>query len=127
VAGAAAEGVDQQLSVASLPLIWLESLLLFGAFASFALLSSAASDRVAPALSAALAYVLVNYLVEVLGSLWPAAAPYQRYSLFAHFLPNAILAGHPAPGDVAILLVAALLPVLAALWLFPRRDLAAPG
>ena len=126
LAGAALEGVSPALPLASLPLIWLESLLLFGAFASFALLSSAASDRVGPALSVALVYVLANYFVEVLGSLWQAAAPYQKYSLFAHFLPNAIINGGAAPGDGLILLLAALLPTLAALWLYPRRDLAAP-
>jgi hypothetical protein len=70
--------------------------------------------------------VLANYFVEVLGSLWQAAAAFQKYSLFAHFLPNAIITGGASPGDGFILLVAALLPTLVAFWLYPRRDLAAP-
>jgi ABC-2 type transport system permease protein len=125
-AGAAVEGVSGSLPVTSLPLIWIESLLLFGAFGSFALFASTARDRVAPALALALAYVLINYFLEVLGSLWPAAAPYQRYSLFAHFLPNAIINGTTSAGDPVILLAALIVPLGAAAWLFPRRDLAAP-
>jgi ABC-type transport system involved in multi-copper enzyme maturation permease subunit len=127
MAGAAFEGISGSLPLASLPLIWVESLLLFGAFASFALLTSTLSDRSSPALSVALAYVLANYFVEVLGSLWQAAAPYQKYSLFAHFLPNAIIGGDAAAGDALILLAAVVVPLAAALWAFPRRDLAAPG
>ena len=74
-----------------------------------------------------MAYLLVNYFLEILGSLWRDVAWSQQYSLFHHFNPGKILTGHAEWSDFAILAVAIAIPVAYALWVFPRRDLAAPS
>ena len=75
----------------------------------------------------ALAYLLVNYFLEILGSLWTDAAWTQEYSLLHHFDPGAVLTGDPDPIDLVIVYVAALIPIVYALLIFPKRDLAAPA
>jgi hypothetical protein len=74
-----------------------------------------------------LAYLLVNYFLEILGSLWSAAAWTQEYSLFHHFQPGDILAGSLDPMDLVILGIAVALPIVYALIVFPRRDVPAPS
>nr|MDQ3345163.1 hypothetical protein [Chloroflexota bacterium] len=59
--------------------------------------------------------------------LWLDAAWTQDYSLFHHFNPGAILSGEAVLVDLVIVFVAALAPVVYALVVFPRRDLAAPA
>ena len=51
----------------------------------------------------------------------------QQYSLFHHFNPGDILTGDANPLDFVILTVAIVVPVVYALIVFPRRDLAAPS
>jgi hypothetical protein len=70
---------------------------------------------------------VLNYFLEILGSLWTDVAWSQKYSLFHHFNPGDVLTGKADPLDFAILAVAVLLPVVFALVAFPRRDLAAPS
>jgi hypothetical protein len=67
------------------------------------------------------------YVLEVLGSLWPAAEVLQPYSLFHYLKAKAILSGSAAPVDMVVLLVVMLIAVVWALVVFPRRDLAAPS
>jgi hypothetical protein len=74
-----------------------------------------------------LAYLAVNYFLEILGTFLPDIDWTQEYSLFHHFNPGEILAGQLDPVDLVILGVAVVLPVIWALWVFPRRDLAAPA
>ena len=74
-----------------------------------------------------LAYLLLNYFLEILGSLWRDVAWSQQYSLFHHFNPGKILTGETYPIDFLILAVAIVIPVVYALVVFPRRDLAAPA
>ena len=62
-----------------------------------------------------------------LGSLWDAAEWTQEYSLFHHFNPTEILNGDLQPIDLVICAAAAIVPVVYALVVFPRRDLAAPA
>jgi hypothetical protein len=71
--------------------------------------------------------VILNYFLEILGSLWADAAWTQDYSLFHHFDPGAILSGESAALDLLIVFVAAIVPVIYALVVFPRRDIAAPA
>jgi hypothetical protein len=66
------------------------------------------------------------YVLEVLGSLWPAAEFLQPYSLFHYLKPKAILTGAAEPFDFAVLLVVIVTAMGWALAIFPRRDLAAP-
>lgn len=127
VAGATWQDVVDQIDVGQLPLVLLAGFLLWAAFATFSLAASVSFDRSGPALGLSLAYLLVNYFLEILGSLWTDAAWTQDYSLFHHFQPGEILTGSLDPIDLVILGLAAVLPILYALVVFPRRDLAAPS
>ena len=92
-----------------------------------ALLASASFDRLSPALGLTIAFVVVSYFLDVLGSLWPDAKGLQPWSVFHYLNPKAILTGLPDTGDLAVLAAVAVVAVAAALWIFPRRDLAAPS
>jgi ABC-2 type transport system permease protein len=127
VSGATFSGVAGQLAFRNLPLVWLNSVLLFGAFASIALAASVSFDRLTPALGVTLGIVITMYVLEVLGSLWPAAEVLQPYSLFHYLRVKVILAGDVAPLDLIVLSSAILIAMVWALVVFPRRDLAAPS
>jgi hypothetical protein len=71
--------------------------------------------------------MVVMYVLEVLGSLWPAAEFLQPYSLFHYLQAKAILTGSPRSGDLVILLAVISAAVLWAVTVFPKRDLAAPS
>ncbi len=125
--GAAITGRTAELGAANLPILWFNGSLLFWAFGAIALLASSASDRLTPAIGISLAFVLVSYFLEVIGSLWPAAAWLQPYSLFHYVDAKADLAGLPHTADFAVLIAVIVVAVAAALVVFPRRDLAAPS
>lgn len=127
VVGVAIQGLTEELDLAAMPLVVASGLLLWGAFAAFGLAASVSFDRHGPALGLSLAYLLVNYFLEILGSLWTDVAWTQEYSLFHHFQPGEILQGNADPLDFLILGVAVVVPVVYALIVFPRRDLAAPA
>ena len=67
------------------------------------------------------------YVLEVLGSLWPAAEFLQPYSLFHYLKAKAILTGAAVGRDLAVLVMASLIAMAWALVVFPRRDIAAPS
>jgi ABC-type transport system involved in multi-copper enzyme maturation permease subunit len=127
VVSAAMQGLLADLAAGQLPLVILNGLLLWAAFLAFSLAASVSFDRAGPALGLSLAYLILNYFLEILGSLWTDAAWTQEYSLFHHFQPGEILAGEGDPMDLVILAVAVLIPLGYALIRFPRRDLAAPA
>ena len=110
-----------------MPLLWLNGVLLFGAIAAIGLAASVSFDRLPPALGWALGIVIAMYVMQVLGSLWPAAEKLQPYSLFYYLKPKPILTGAAEPFDLAVLTLVILLAVGWALVVFPRRDLAAPS
>jgi ABC-2 type transport system permease protein len=124
--GIALQALTGEIDLGGLPLVFANALLLWAAFAAFGLAASVSFDRHAPALGLALAYLLVNYFLEILGSLWTDVAWSQEYSLFHHFQPTELLGGDADPIDFVILGAAVLIPVVYALIVFPRRDLAAP-
>jgi ABC-2 type transport system permease protein len=126
VAGILIQDISDQIDLGALWLVFAGGMLLWGAFAAFGLAASVSFDRHAPALGLALAYLLVNYFLEILGSLWTDVAWSQEYSLFHHFQPTQALTGKADPLDFAILGAAIVIPVIYALIVFPRRDLAAP-
>jgi hypothetical protein len=101
--------------------------ILFGAFAAIGLAASVSFDRLPPALGWALGIVITMYVMQVLGSLWPAAEILQPYSLFYYLKPKPILTGAAEPSDLAVLALVIALAVAWALVVFPRRDLAAPS
>jgi ABC-2 type transport system permease protein len=127
LAGAAMQGVLDELPLEHIPLMWLNGFLLWGAFATFGLAASVTFDRPGPAVGLTLAYLLVNYFFEILGSLWQDAAWTQEYSLFHHFQPADILDAAAEPMDLVILAIAFVAPIVYALVVFPRRDLPAPA
>jgi ABC-2 type transport system permease protein len=127
VLGSTLTGRIDELGVSNLPLLWLNAFLLYAAFGAISLALSASFDRLSPALGISLAIVLVSYFLEVLGSLWPDAKGLQPYSLFHYLDPKAVLAGTADPRDFAVLAVVMAIAVVAALVIFPRRDLAAPS
>lgn len=127
VAGAAMQDLSSEIQADQLPLVVLNGFGMWAAFTTFGLAASVTFDRPGPAIGLSLAYLLVHYLMEVLGSLWSAAEFLQPYSLLHHFNPGAILSGEADPLDLVIVFGAAALPVVYALLVFPRRDLAAPA
>jgi len=127
VSGAAFAGVVEELAFRNLPLLWLNSVLLFGSFAAIALAASVSFDRLTPALGVTLGIVIGMYVLEVVGSLWPAAEALQPYSLFHYLKAKAILTGVAAPFDLVVLSSVVLMAMVWALVVFPRRDLAAPS
>jgi ABC-2 type transport system permease protein len=124
--GIVMQGLTADIDLAAMPLVFANGLLLWCAFAAFGLAASVSFDRLAPALGITLAYLLVNYFLEILGSLWTDVAWSQEYSLFHHFQPTELLTGDTNPIDFVILGAAVVIPVVYALIVFPRRDLAAP-
>ena len=127
VTGAAVQDVMDELPVEHMPMVFLNGFLLWGAFAAFGLAASVTFDRSGPAIGLTLAYLILNYFLEILGSLWRDVEWTQEYSLFHHFQPTEILAGKVDPIDLVILAAAFLIPIVYALIVFPRRDLAAPS
>jgi len=127
ISGATFAGVVKELAFRNLPLLWLNSVLLFGTFAAIGLAASASFDRLTPAVGTTLGIVIVSYVLEVLGSLWPAAEWLQPYSIFHYLKAKAILTGMAAPFDLAVLGSVILMAMAWALVVFPRRDLAAPS
>jgi ABC-type transport system involved in multi-copper enzyme maturation permease subunit len=127
VTGSAFAGVMGELSVANVPLLWLNGVLLFGSFAAIGLAASVSFDRLTPALGLTLGVVVVMYFFEILGSLWPDAQLLQPYSLFHYLKPKVVLTGAAAPFDFAVLALVIVAAMAWALAVFPRRDLAAPS
>jgi ABC-2 type transport system permease protein len=125
--GTALTGRVEELGPQNLPILWLNAVLLYTAFATVALAASVSFDRLTPALGVALAFVLVSYFLEALGSLWPDAAYLQDYSLFHYLDARAALVGQPDARDFGILGGVIVAAVAYALLAFPRRDLGAPS
>jgi len=126
IGGAFALGVASELRLDLLALAWLNAVALFAALATLALAASASFDRLGPTLGLALGFTIVSYAIEFLAVLWPDIAWLRPWSLFSYFQPAQILAGDFEPGDVAVLTAVGAAAVAYGLWVFPRRDLAAP-
>jgi ABC-type transport system involved in multi-copper enzyme maturation permease subunit len=100
--------------------------LLFVGFMALTFTASSMSDRIGPAIGIPLAFVLVNYLANAIGSLWPDMVWLQDYSMFTLVKAKTVLESGIAASDVAILVVFIGIFVALTLYLFPRRDIAAP-
>ncbi len=127
VSGATLYGVAGGLDAGDLAFLALNTVLLLAALGSLGLVASTTFDRLAPAVGVAFAFVLVAYVLEILGTLWPDAEPLQPLSLFHYLQPLDILAGDGSVGDLAILAAVAVAALAHVLFWFPRRDLAAPA
>ncbi len=127
VAGTAIVSLLDELDLSQMPIVVLNGFGLWAAFTTFAMAASVTFDRPGPAIGISLAYVLINYFLEILGSLWTDVAWTQEYSLLHHFNPGEILTGKLDPIDLVIVFAAAAIPFVYALLVFPTRDLAAPA
>jgi ABC-2 type transport system permease protein len=127
VGSSAVVGLSDELDMGQLPLVLLNGFGLWAAFTTFGLAASVTFDRPGPAIGLTLAWLLIHYFLEILGSLWTDAAWTQEYSLLHHFNPGEILVGELDPIDLVIVFAAAVIPIVYALIVFPRRDLAAPA
>ncbi|MGI8846986.1 MAG: hypothetical protein ACR2GX_01780 [Candidatus Dormibacteria bacterium] len=124
--GSAFEGLTAEVPLRALLLVWLNSTLLYCAFAAVALASSASANRNGPAVAVTLAFLIVNYFIEVLGGYWEPAQPWQPYGLFHHFNAAAILGGGASFFDFALLAAVAAAAYAFAVWRFTSRDIPAP-
>lgn len=127
VVGVLMQGIAGEVNLGLMPLVFLNGLLLWSAFAAFGMAASVSFDRLSPAVGLTMSYLLINYFLEIIGSLWRDVQWSQAYSLFHHFNPGKILTGRADPFDFALLVAAIIVPVTYALIVFPRRDLAAPA
>ena len=127
IGSASVIGIVDELDLGQLPLVLLNGFGLWAAFTTFGLAMSVSFDRPGPAIGLTLAWLLLHYFLEILGSLWTDAAWTQEYSLLHHFDPGAILSGELDPIDLVIVYAAAIVPLVYALLVFPKRDLAAPA
>jgi ABC-2 type transport system permease protein len=127
IGGTVIQGITDEVDLGLMPLVALNGFGLWAAFTTFGLAASVSFDRPGPAIGLSLAYLIVNYFLEVIGSLWTDAAFLQDYSLFHHFNPGQILTGELRPLDLVIVFAAAVVPIVYAIVVFPRRDLAAPA
>jgi small-conductance mechanosensitive channel len=127
IGGATVIGLVDELDLGLLPLVILNGFGLWAAFTTFGLATSVSFDRPGPAIGLSLAWLLIHYFLEILGSLWTDAAWTQEYSLLHHFNPGEILTGALDPFDLVVVFAAAIVPLIYALLVFPKRDLAAPA
>jgi len=127
VLATAAVGLLDQLTLANLPALWLNGLLLYLAIAAISFAASVTFDRLGPAAGFVLGIVLTSYFLQVLGSLWPDAEWLQPYSIFHYLDPSAVLLDGLQVFDAVLLAAVGALAVVYALAVFPRRDLAAPA
>ena len=120
-------GVGSELDMATLPVLWLNGWLLFSAYLSIAFAASVSFDRLPPALGVPLVFLLVNYLADAIGSLWPDASWLRDWSMFHLVKAQPVLDGGFPTADLALLLGIGAIAVVYAWIVFPRRDLAAPS
>jgi ABC-2 type transport system permease protein len=119
--------LGDEVDLGLVPLVWLNGFLLWIAFGAFGLAASVTFDRHAQAIGLTAAFLLVNYFLEIIGSFWTDVDFLQPYSLFHYFQPGEILLGDADPLDLVVLAVAAIVPIIWALVVFPRRQLPAPA
>ena len=127
ILGALAWGIAVELDPGRMAILGLNTWLFLVALASIALAASASFDRMAGPVGIVIALLLVGYLLEVLGTLWPDAAFLQPLTPFHYLRPLEVLGGRQVRVDMAVLAVLAVAATGYGLWAFPRRDLAAPS
>jgi ABC-2 type transport system permease protein len=127
VAGAAAYGVAGELDAGALGFLAVNTVALLTALAAISLAASASFDRLAAPVGIGIAVLLLGYVLEILGTLWPDAAFLQPLSPFHYLSPLEVLGGRAHPTDIVALAGVAVIATAYGLWRFPRRDLAAPS
>ena len=127
VLGAQIAGVTDQLAFEQLPILWAYGALFWGMFATIGIATSSSFDNTAPSMAITVSFIMANYILEVIGSFWDVVEPYRYLSLFNHFSPVDLLNGTVDDSAALLFGVVALIAAIWALYIFPRRDLAAPN
>ena len=127
VLGAQIAGVTDQLAFEQLPILWAYGALFWGMFATIGIATTSSFDTTAPSMAITVSFIMANYIIEVIGSFWDVVKPYQYLSLFNHFSPVNLLNGTVDGSAALIFGLVALISAGWALYIFPRRDLAAPN
>jgi ABC-2 type transport system permease protein len=127
IIGSLIAGVSDQLAFEQLPTLWAFATLFWGMFATIGIAASGSFDTTAPSMAITVAFIMANYILEVIGQFWDVVEPYRYLSLFNHFAPGDLL-NNTVDGSAA--LIFAIMSLIAGAWafyIFPRRDLAAPN
>jgi ABC-2 type transport system permease protein len=127
VVAAIAWDVAGQLDAGAIVLLGVNTVAFLSAMAAISLAASASFDRLGPALGVSFGVLILAYVLDILGTLWPSAAWLQPYSPFHYLRPLEILGGRGEVSDVAVLVVLGVVAAAFGLWRFPRRDIAAPA
>jgi len=127
ILGSLIAGVSDELAFEQLPTLWAFATIFWGAFATIGVAASASFDTPAPSMALTIAFIMANYIIEVIGQFWDVVEPYRYLSLFDHFVPRDLLE-NSVDGSAALLFGSiALIAAVWAFYIFPRRDLAAPN
>ncbi len=98
--------------------------LLIWSIGGLALLGSAASNSMGQAVSAAIAIVVVSYVIDYFSALWAVIRPLRPFSVFHYFAPSRALAHGVLPwSNVIVLAAVGMACVIAGGAIFARRDL----
>ena len=127
ILGTQIAGVTDQLAFEQLPILWAYGALFWGMFATIAIATTSSFDNTAPSMAITVSFIMANYIIEVIGSFWDVVEPYQYLSLFNHFSPVDLLNGTVDSSAALLFGIVAVLAAGWALYIFPRRDLAAPN
>ena len=127
ILGSLIAGVSDQLAFEQLPTLWAFATIFWGAFATIGIAASASFDTTAPSMAITVAFIMANYILEVIGQFWDVVEPYRYLSLFNHFVPSDLLNNSVDASAALIFCVIALIAGAWAFYIFPRRDLAAPN
>lgn len=74
----------------------------------------------------AVGVVLLMFLVNVFGQMWPPAAPLRPLTVFYYYQPQQLIQGKGSVAALAVLYGTGLVGYAFALWALTRRDLPAP-
>ncbi len=125
LAGRAVTPAVQELGTIQVIAAFAYDLLLWAAITSVGFVASCLSSARGPAVSWAVGFAALSYLVNVVGQLWKPMEPARRASVFYYFRPGMALAGSSPPvAYLALLASVAVAGLLLGMLAFRRRDLA---
>ncbi len=125
LAGRALTPAVQELGAMHVIAAFAYDLLLWAAITSVGFVAACLSSARGTAVSWAVGFAALSYLVNFVGQLWKPMEPARRASVFYYFRPGTALAGSAPPaGYLALLACVAVAGVLLGLLAFRRRDIA---
>ena len=125
LAGRAMTPAVRELEAAHVIAAFAYDLLLWAAITSVGFVAACLSSARGTAVSWAVGFAALSYLVNFVGQLWKPMEPARRASVFYYFRPGTALAGSSPPaGYLALLACVAVAGVLLGLLAFRRRDIA---